>query len=90
MLNRYTPKHEKKNRYRSRNDIIADILKAALEGTGRTRLMYDAYLSFKQFTGGYLPLVISNGLLEYDRKTKTYTTTIKGRDYLAEYEKLKF
>ena len=52
--------------------------------------MYDAYLSFKQFTGGYLPLVISNGLLEYDRKTKTYTTTIKGRDYLAEYEKLKF
>ena len=37
-----------KTKYRSRFDIIALILKGAVEGSAKTRLMYLAYVSYNQ------------------------------------------
>jgi predicted transcriptional regulator len=49
--------------------------------------MYGATLSYKQMNE-YLPQLISKGLLEYNEK-KTYKTTAKGLEALANFQKLK-
>ena len=78
----------KKMRYRTRNDIIAELLKIALDGTTKTKLMYNGYLSYRQLQD-YLPLLLGNGLLEFDGKGRKYHTTKKGRDFLDVYERTK-
>jgi predicted transcriptional regulator len=66
-------------RYRSRVDIVSQILVSAkeIEGVTKTRIMFKAYLSFAQ-TKEYLKLLIDNGLLEHIAETNTYRTTAKG------------
>jgi predicted transcriptional regulator len=69
-------------RYRSRTDIISEILDVANGGSAtRTKIMYKAYLSYNQLKE-YLMLLTENKLLSYDAYSQTYRTTEKGLRFL--------
>ena len=69
-------------RYRSRTDIIIEILDVANGGgVTRTKIMYKVYLSFSQLKA-YLVFLTENNLLSYDVYTKTFKTTEKGLRFL--------
>ena len=69
-------------RYRSRTDIISEILDVASSGgVTRTKIMYRVYLSFSQLKT-YLMFLTENNLLSYDAYTKTFKTTEKGLKFL--------
>lgn len=73
---------------RSHIDIIADMLKACQGSAAKkTTLLYGCFLSYTQLVK-YLNFLENNGLLEKDKKTKTYLLTKKGRDYIETYDKL--
>jgi predicted transcriptional regulator len=75
-------------RYRSRTDIISDILDAANGGGAtRTKIMYKAYLSFTQMKE-YLTVLTENNLLGYDLYTHTFKTTEKGLRFLEVYNRM--
>ena len=81
-----------KTKYRSRFDIIALILRGAVEGSAKTRLMYLAYVSYNQLDE-YLDFLMKTGLLAetptHQAKSKRlYTTTEKGLRFLLKYEEL--
>jgi predicted transcriptional regulator len=64
-------------KYRSRTDIVSQILDAANGGATKTRIMYKAYLSYAQLKE-YLSTLIENGLLEFNAGDGKYNTTAKG------------
>jgi predicted transcriptional regulator len=66
-------------KYRDRTEIITLILASAsrLNGVLKTRIMYEAFLSFSQVEE-YIALLLRNSLLEHDDLKKTYKTTEKG------------
>ncbi len=75
-------------KYRSRNDIIKDILDTANGGNAtKTKIMYKAYLSFGQLKE-YLSLLTDSGLLKYDTYTQTFKTTEKGLRLLDAYNQM--
>jgi predicted transcriptional regulator len=74
-------------RYRSRADIISEILKIADNGTSKTKIMYGAYLSYVQLKD-YMKVLLENGLLAYDERKLQYRTTEKGRMFLKTYDKV--
>jgi predicted transcriptional regulator len=58
------------------------ILEAAnVGGAIRTKIMYNAFLSYSQLKE-YLSLLIENHLLEYHNETKIFRTTEKGLRFL--------
>jgi predicted transcriptional regulator len=69
-------------KYRSRTDISGQILEAANGGATKTRIMYQAYLSYAQLKE-YLSVLIENGLLEYVEGEAKYITTEKGLKFLG-------
>ena len=66
-------------KYRDRTEIITLILASAsrMNGVLKTRIMYEAFLSFSQLEE-YVEILLRNGLLEHDDLKKTYKTTEKG------------
>jgi predicted transcriptional regulator len=78
MLLRYVLK------YRSRTDIIEQVLDAANGGATKTKIMYNAYLSYAQLKE-YLSNLTENGLLEYIETDRKYRTTEKGSKFLKIY-----
>ena len=68
-------------KYRSRTDIVSQILEAANGGATKTKIMYKAYLSYAQLKE-YLPVLEQNGLLAYDKGEQIYRTTQKGLHFL--------
>jgi predicted transcriptional regulator len=75
-------------KYRSRNNIIRDILDAASDGgVTRTKIMYKAYLSFGQLKE-YLSVLTDNGLLSYDTHTQTFKITEKALRLLDAYNQM--
>lgn len=72
-------------KYRSRTDIISEVLKIASGGASKTRIMYGAYLSYDQLKD-YLNVMLENGLLE--RKATQYRATKKGLEFLKGYERV--
>jgi predicted transcriptional regulator len=67
---------------RSRTEIVSMILEAAnVGGATRTKIMYNAFLSYSQLKE-YLSLLIENHLLEYHNETKIFRTTEKGLRFL--------
>ncbi|HMH11332.1 MAG TPA: winged helix-turn-helix domain-containing protein [Candidatus Nitrosopolaris rasttigaisensis] len=66
-------------KYRDRTEIITLILASAsrMNGVLKTRIMYEAFLSFSQVEE-YIALLLGNSLLEHDDLKKTYKTTEKG------------
>lgn len=74
-------------KYRSRTDIVANILQVAEEGAIKTRIMYGALLSFPQLKE-YLELLIENGLLQLKVEDGKYYTTSKGGRFLRTYKEI--
>ena len=75
--------------YRDRTEIIRQILDIAngAEDITKTKLMYRAFLSYKQLKD-HLALLTENDLLRYDSLTHTYKTTEKGFKLLQFYNQL--
>jgi predicted transcriptional regulator len=74
-------------KYRSRTDIVSQILQSANGGTTKTRIMYNAYLSYAQLKE-YLVALTENGLLEHLPENNTFRTTPKGLSFIKTYEKM--
>ena len=73
---------------RSREVIIADILKLVLEPRLKTHVMFKANLSFGQSTY-YLQLMSSSGLIKNSTDGKWFATE-KGRMFLRLHEQAEF
>ena len=69
-------------KYRSRTEIVAIILDAANGGATKTKIMYNAFLSYNQLKE-YLSLLIENNLLEYHSRPKIFRSTEKGLKFLS-------
>ena len=69
--------------YRTRTEIISNILEIANRGNGitKTKIMYGAFLSYSQMKE-YLMILTDNGLISYDLDTRTLKTTDKGHRFL--------
>jgi predicted transcriptional regulator len=76
-------------RYRSRTEIISQILETANGRVGITvtKLMYKAFLSHDQLKG-YVKVLTESDLLSYDFVTRTFKTTEKGLRFLKLYNKI--
>ena len=76
--------------YRSRMDIIANILENAIKGINKTKLMYSSNLSFTHFNL-YVELLLDIRLLELKdgRSRIIIKTTNKGMDFLRIYHRIK-
>ena len=68
-------------KYRSRTEIVSNILEAANGGVTKTKIMYKAFLSYNQLKE-YISILIENNLIEYLDGTQTYKTTEKGLNLL--------
>jgi predicted transcriptional regulator len=73
--------------YRSRTDIISEILDEANGGATKTEIMYRAYLSFAKMKE-YARVLTDNHLLNYDVYTQTFKTTEKGLRFLDNYNQM--
>lgn len=74
-------------KYRSRMDIVAEMLNIAQGGAIKTRIMYRAFLSFPQLKE-YLAVLMERGLLEYEEKNNEYVTTESGKRFLKVYREI--
>ncbi len=74
-------------KYRSRTDIISQVLDAANGGATKTKIMYKAYLSYSQLNE-YLSTLVEKDLLSYSPADRLYTTTGKGLEFLKAYERM--
>jgi predicted transcriptional regulator len=78
-------------RNRDRMDIISRILDtAANSGSGgatKTKMIYNAFLSYAQLKG-YLTTLIDNHLLRYDSLSQKFKTTEKGLRFLKAYNQM--
>jgi len=75
----------KVNRRRSNIEIIAEMLKVGENGAGKTKIMYNANLSYSQIQK-YLGYLISQGFinkLELGNPSVTYRVTESGRRLLS-------
>jgi predicted transcriptional regulator len=74
-------------KYRSRTEIVGNILEAANGGATKTKIMYKAFLSYVQLKE-YLSILIENNLLEYIDGTHKFKTTEKGLNYLKMHNEI--
>ena len=74
-------------KYRSRTDIVSQMLEAANGGATKTKIMYKAYLSYAQLKE-YLSMMVENDLLEYVEGDRLYKTTEKGMNYMKTYDQM--
>ena len=75
-------------KYRSRTEIVGNILDAANGGgITKTKIMYTAFLSYAQLNE-YLSILIENNLIEYLDGTQTFKITEKGLNYLKTYNEI--
>lgn len=73
---------------RGRVEILADILKAAVDGARGTHIMYKANLNFAQ-RQKYLTEALNAGLIGVRVNSPlVYMTTEKGHEWLKNYRKL--
>jgi predicted transcriptional regulator len=67
-------------RYRSRTEIIADILRPLCRGDAtKTEIMHDAFLSFSQ-AQDFLSYLVERGLVSFDRKSSRYRLSGRGME----------
>ncbi len=74
-------KREKKNRHRL--EIVRDMLSIASVKTRKTRIMYQANLSYR-IMEKYLNSLLENGLIECDEEAY-YSITSRGKQFLQMY-----
>jgi predicted transcriptional regulator len=70
--------------YRSRLDIIADVLKAAKNGAKKTWIMYKSNLSY-ELLNKYLGEIISAELIVFKDEAQKFFITRKGLEFLEMY-----
>ena len=66
---------------RSRTEIVSMILETANGGATKTKIMYNAFVSYNQLKE-YLSILIENNLIEYLDGTHKFKTTEKGLNLL--------
>lgn len=71
--------------YRRKLDIIADILLVVKKDAGKTRIMYQANLSYKLLTK-YLDDVMKASLVRFVADRNCYVLTSKGEQFLERYK----
>jgi predicted transcriptional regulator len=71
--------------YRSKLDIIADILDAASKNAKKTQIMYQANLSFKVLQK-YLKRTLAASLIIFEQEYRYYSLTDKGQAFLETYK----
>jgi len=71
--------------YRDRLDIIADILNVASRDAKKTKIMYQANLSYKVLQR-YLNEIIEASLVKFQNQDQCYKLTYKGQEYLDAYK----
>ena len=74
-------------KYRSRTEIVGNILDAANGGATKTKIMYTAFLSYNQLKE-YFSILIENNLIEYIDGTRTFKTTEKGLNFLKMHNEI--
>ena len=74
-------------KYRSRTEIVGNILDAANGRATKTKIMYKAFLSYAQLKE-YLSVLTENNLIEYLDVNQTFKTTEKGRNYLKMHNEM--
>ena len=74
-------------KYRSRTEIVCNILDATNGGATKTKTMYAAFLSYGQLKE-YLSILIENNLIEYLDGTKIFRTTEKGLYFLKMHNEI--
>ena len=74
-------------KYRSRTEIVCNILEAANGGISKTKIMYTAFLSYAQLKE-YISILVDNNLIEYNDGTQTFKTTTKGLNYLKMHNEI--
>lgn len=75
-------------KYRTRTDIIAVILRTAANGVTKTKIMYNAYISYPQLKT-YLAYLLENGLLERERGSNLFKVTEKGTQFLRAHDDMR-
>ena len=74
--------------YRSRDDIICEILQIAYSGGAtKTDLFYKVLLNYGQLKE-YLTILTESDLLSYDKETQRFRLTEKGLAFLEAYSKI--
>ena len=68
-------------KHRSKEEIVANILKAAYNSATKTRIMHRCYISYNLLRK-YLNYATVSGLLFYDHRSNEYLITSKGVQYL--------
>jgi predicted transcriptional regulator len=65
--------------YRSREEIISQILQVCINGARKRKIVYQANLNFKN-VNSYLELLTNSGMLNTETKNelKVYETTTRG------------
>jgi predicted transcriptional regulator len=71
--------------YREHFDIIADILNVAGRNARKTRIMYQANLSYS-ILQRYLSELVALSLVSFDGPSQSYTLTSKGQEFLNAYK----
>ena len=74
-------------KYRSRTEIVGNILDAANGRATKTKIMYKAFLSYAQLKE-YLSVLTENNLIEYLDGTQTFKTTEKGLNLLKMHNEM--
>ena len=74
-------------KYRSRTEIVGNILDAANGRATKTKIMYKAFLSYAQLKE-YLSVLTENNLIEYLDVNQTFKTTQKGLNYLKMHNEM--
>lgn len=70
--------------YRSRFDIIADILQVVSQNAKKTQIMYQANLSYKVLKR-YLREMTAASLIGFETREHLYILTQKGKNFLETY-----
>jgi predicted transcriptional regulator len=78
---------ENRKERRGELDIIADILSHTFQPISKTRIMYQANLSFTQLKG-YIKRLKDSGLIEEKNSPLTYRITEKGKKFLIIYSEI--
>ncbi len=74
-------------KYRSRTEISAMILDTTRTGATKTKIMYNAYLSYT-LVKEYISFLQGNELIKYEKMTKQYKITEKGLKFLHSYDQI--
>jgi predicted transcriptional regulator len=79
---------KKHGAYRSRTDIISQILEIANSGgAAKTKIFYNVLVNYEKLRE-YLTILIESDLLIYDHEMHTFRTTDKGRMFLQAYNQI--